>query len=59
VHNIDVRDDKFERAEAPAFASLIAALTRREDQARIAFAGEILGALLELCHRKRGAAEEA
>ena len=61
VHDIDVKDGKFERAEAPGFASLIAAiaLTRREDEARIAFGGEILDALVELYRRKRGAAEEA
>jgi hypothetical protein len=61
VHDIDVKDGKFERAEAPGFASLIAAiaLTRREDEARIGFGGEILDALLELYRRKRGAAEEA
>jgi hypothetical protein len=61
VHDIDVKDGKFERAEAPGFASLIAAiaLTRRDDDARIAFGGEILDALLELYRRKRGGAEEA
>ncbi len=61
VHDIDVKDGKFERAEAPGFASLIAAiaLTRREDEARIAFTGGILDAFLELYRRKRGAAEEA
>jgi hypothetical protein len=61
VHDIDVKDDKFHRVEAPGLASLVAAiaLTRREDQARIAFGGEILAALLELYRRKGGAAEEA
>ena len=60
VHDIDVKDAKFGRPEAPGFASLIAAiaLTRREDEARIAFGGEILDALLELYRRKRGAAED-
>lgn len=61
VHDIDVKDGKFERAEAPGFAALIAAiaLTRREDEKRIAFGGEVLDALLELYRRKRTAPEEA
>jgi len=61
VHDIDVKDGKFGRADAPGFGTLVAAiaLTRREDEARIAFGGEILDALLELYRRKRGAAEEA
>jgi hypothetical protein len=60
VHDIDVKDGKFERAEAAGIASLIAAiaLTRREDEARIAFCGEVLDALLELYRRKRTAPEE-
>jgi hypothetical protein len=60
VHDIDVKDGKFERAEAPGFASLIAAiaLTRRDDEERIAFGGEILDALLELYRRKRTSPEE-
>ena len=55
VHDIDIKDGKFERAEAPGFASLIAAiaLTRRDDEARVAFGGEVLDALLELYRRKR------
>jgi len=61
VHDIDVKDGKFERTEAPGFAALIAAiaLTRREDEKRIAFGGEVLDALLELYRRKRTAPEEA
>ena len=60
VHDIDVKDGKFGRAEAPGFASLIAAiaLTRRDDEDRIAFGGAILDALLELYRRKRGAPEQ-
>jgi hypothetical protein len=60
VHDIDIKDGKFERAEAPGFASLIAAiaLTRRDDDARIAFGGEVLDALLELYRRKRTSPEE-
>ena len=59
VHDIDVKDGKFERPEAPGFASLIAAiaLTRRDDDARIAFGSEVLDALVELYRRKRGTPE--
>jgi hypothetical protein len=59
IHDIDVKDGKFERPEAPGLASLIAAiaLTRRDDEARIAFASEVLDALVELYRRKRGAPE--
>jgi hypothetical protein len=61
VHDIDVKDGKFERPEAPGVASLIAAiaLTRRVDEDRITFGGEILDALLELYRRKRTTPEEA
>ena len=54
VHDIDVKDGKFDRPEAPGFASLVAAiaLTRRDDEARIAFGGEILDAVLELYRRR-------
>ena len=57
MHDVDVKDGKFERPEAPGFASLIAAiaLTRRDDAA---FGGEVLDALLELYRRKRSAPEE-
>jgi hypothetical protein len=60
VHDIDVKDSKFARGEAHGFAALIAAiaLTRRDDDARIAFGGEVLDALLELYRRRRGAPEE-
>jgi hypothetical protein len=60
VHDIDVKDGKFQRSEAPGFASLIAAvaLTRREDEDRIAFGSEILDALVELYRRKRITPEE-
>jgi hypothetical protein len=59
VHDIDVKDAKFARAEAPGFASVIAAiaLTRRSDEDRIAFGGSLLDALLELYRRKRSAPE--
>jgi hypothetical protein len=60
VHDIDVKDAKFSRPEAPGFASLVAAiaLTRRDDDGRIAFGGEILDAVLELYRRKRTSPEE-
>jgi hypothetical protein len=59
VHDIDVKDGKFTRAEAAGFGSVIAAiaLTRRDDEDRIAFGGSILDALLELYRRKRSAPE--
>lgn len=61
VHDIDVKDGKFKRAEAPGVASLVAAiaLTRREDEERIRFGGEVLDALVELYRRKRTAPEDA
>jgi hypothetical protein len=60
VHDIDIKDGRFARPEAPGFASLVAAiaLTRRDDDARIAFGGEILDAVLELYRRKRTTPEE-
>ncbi len=59
VHDIDVKDGKFARSDAPGFASVIAAiaLTKRSDEDRIAFGGTILDALLELYRRKRSAPE--
>ena len=61
AHDIDIKDGKFARPEAAGFASLVAAiaLTRREDEARIAFGGEILDSLVELYRRKRTAPEES
>ncbi|HSQ65209.1 MAG TPA: chromate resistance protein ChrB domain-containing protein [Polyangiaceae bacterium] len=55
VHDIDVKDGKFARPEAPGVASLIAgiALLHREDLARIAMGSTMLDALLELHRRKR------
>ncbi|WP_394836422.1 chromate resistance protein [Pendulispora rubella] len=57
VHDIDVKDGKFSRAEAPGVAALIAgiAMAEREDEARIELGGRMFGALLELFRRKRGA----
>jgi hypothetical protein len=55
VHDVDVKDGKFTRPEAPGFAALIAgiALTEGNDEARIAFGSRVFDALLELYRRKR------
>jgi hypothetical protein len=55
VHDIDVKDRKFERPEAAGVAALIAgiALSERDDEARIALGSRMLDALLELYRRKR------
>jgi hypothetical protein len=56
VHDIDVKDGKFSRAEAPGVAALVAgiALAERDDDARIALGSRVLDALLELYRRKQG-----
>ena len=56
VHDIDVKDGKFARTEAPGIAALIAgiALTEIDDEGRIALGGRVFDALLELYRRKRG-----
>ncbi len=55
IHDIDVKDGKFGRAEAAGIASLVAAiaLAHREDEARITFSTPILDALVDLYRRKR------
>lgn len=55
VHDIDVKDGKFGRTEAPGVAALIAgiALAERDDEKRIELGGRMLDALLELYRRKR------
>ncbi len=55
IHDIDVKDGKFERLEAPGVASLIAgiALSRAEDAERIALGSTFFDALYELFRRKR------
>jgi hypothetical protein len=55
VHDIDVKDGKFERPEAPGVAALVAgiALSERDDEARISLGGRMLDALVELYRRKR------
>jgi hypothetical protein len=56
VHDIDVKDGKFARTEAPGVAAIIAgiALAEREDEARIALGSRMFDALLQLYRRKRG-----
>jgi hypothetical protein len=56
VHDIDVKDTKFSRAEAPGVAAVIAgiALAEREDDARVALGSRMFDALLQLYRRKRG-----
>jgi hypothetical protein len=54
VHDIDVKDGKFARPEAPGVASLVAgiAVAHRDDEERLAVGGTMLDALLELFRRK-------
>lgn len=56
VHDIDVKDGKFQRAEAPGVGAVIAAiaLARRDDDARLELGTQMLDGLLELYRRKRG-----
>jgi hypothetical protein len=56
IHDIDVKDGKFGRVEAPGVAALIAgiALAERDDDARIQFGVRVFDALLTLYRRKRG-----
>jgi hypothetical protein len=58
VHDIDVKDGKFSRAEAPGIAALIAgiATAHREDERRLEVAGAMLDALLELFSRRKARA---
>lgn len=55
VHDIDVKDGKFARVEAPGIAALIAgiALSEGDDEARIALGSRVFDALLALYRRKR------
>jgi len=56
IHDIDVKDAKFGRAEASGVAAIIAgiAVAERNDEARIELGGRMFEALLELYRRKRG-----
>lgn len=58
IHDIDVKDGKYARAEAPGVAAVIAgiAVAEREDEKRIELGGRMFDALLELYRRKRGGA---
>ena len=55
IHDIDVKDGKFGRPEAPGIASLIAGISvsERDDEKRIELGGRMFDALLELHRRKR------
>src|SRR5258708_24679777 len=55
VHDIDVKDGKFSRSEAPGVAALIAgiAVAHREDERRLEVGGAMLDALLELFGRRK------
>jgi len=55
VHDIDVRDGKFDRPETAGVERLIngIALTQSDDQARIALGGQVFDALYESWRRKK------
>ncbi len=55
VHEIDVRDDRVAEPETPGVERLIAgiALTRGEDDARIALGGQLLDALYASFKRRK------
>ena len=55
VHDIDIKDGRFARAEAPGVAALVAgiALAHRDDDRRLEVGGAMLDALFELFQRKR------
>ena len=55
IHDVDVKDGKFARPEAPGVAALVAgiALSCPEDEARIELGGRMLDAMLALYKRRR------
>ena len=55
VHDIDVRDGKFGRAETPGLERLITgiALTQPDDEARVALGAQLFDALYEAWRRKK------
>ena len=55
IHDIDVKDGKFARAEASGIAAMIAgiAVAHAKDEDRIELGGRMFDALLELYRRKR------
>jgi hypothetical protein len=56
VHDVDVKDSKFGRAEAPGIADMIAALAlaHRQDEPRLEAGMLMFDQLLDLYRRKRG-----
>ena len=56
IHDIDVKDGTFGRAEGPGVAALIAgiALAEKDDDARIQLGVRVFDALLALYRRRRG-----
>ncbi len=56
IHDIDVKDGKFARAEAPGIAALVAGIAVRhaDDHDRFTVGDQMFDALLELYRRKRG-----
>jgi hypothetical protein len=56
IHDIDVKDGKFERTEATGIGAVVAAiaLVRRDDDGRLELGASIFDGLLELYRRKRG-----
>jgi hypothetical protein len=59
IHDIDVKDAKFERPEVAGVAAVIGgiALCQSEDEARIALGGGVFDGLLRVFRRKRGVVE--
>jgi hypothetical protein len=55
VHDVDVKDGKFGRVEAPGVAALVAgiALTESDDEQRIALGSKVFAAFLALFRRRR------
>jgi hypothetical protein len=55
IHDIDVKDGKFARAEAPGIAALVAgiAVSHADDNDRFTVGDQMFDALLELYRRKR------
>jgi hypothetical protein len=55
IHDIDVRDGKFDRAETPGVERLIngIALTQPDDEGRLALGGQVFDALYEAWRRKK------
>lgn len=56
IHDIDVKDGKFARPEAPGIAAIVAAIavSCKTDEERLTVGGKTFDMLLELYRRKRG-----